>query len=347
MRYRNFGATDIELSELCFGAMRFTGTAGHVARPGGISQAEIEAQNQRGRRALEAALDSGINCIHSSDDYGTRWMLREVLESHPKRDEIHHIVKLTSPDYQEEGFDPAHFRRSIENDLRELHAERIALVQHLQRGPQVSKEDAYSVAGDARRIDGLASVVEPMMEVAQELQDEGKIGYVVSFPHTMGYATAALATGAYSGIAHFLNLIETEALELLDELQRDGYGFLAIRPLLQGMLTDKRITRANLAEDDLKTRANWDSRYALLDRIRQTLGDPEPNWTTFALRFALAHPAVTSVVTSASDEHQLARMVEATSGDYPDAGLLATVKKLCDEAGEMPKSDLFVENLAR
>ena len=56
MRYRKFGATDIELYEICFGAMRFTGMADHVVRPGSTSRTQIEVQNQRARRALEAAL---------------------------------------------------------------------------------------------------------------------------------------------------------------------------------------------------------------------------------------------------------------------------------------------------
>ena len=347
MRYRTFGRTDIELSEICFGAMRFTGTAGHVARPGGISVGEVENQNRQGRRALEAALDGGINCIHSSSDYGTRWMLGEVLQQHPKRTEIHHIVKLTSPDYEEAAFDAVQFRQNIEQDLRELHAERISLVQHLQRGPKVSKEDAYSVDGDARRIGYLPEIVEPLGEVVEELQEAGKIGHLISFPHTMGYARAALQTGVYAGIAHFLNLLETEALDLLDDLEQDGRGFLAIRPLLQGMLTDKRIDRAQLVDGDLKNSSNWDTRYALLARIREELGDPDGSWETFALQFALAHPAVTSVVTSASDEKQITVMLEAVRGEYPAEPTVSKVKRLCDETGFLSKNDLFVENLAR
>lgn len=341
MRYRRFGHTDLELSEICFGAMRFTSTADHVTLTEEVSVAAAEEKNRRGRRALEAALEGGVNCIHSSGDYGTRWMLGDILAKHPKRQDLHHIIKMTSPDYEETQFDPKVLRDTVEESLRDLHTDRIAIVQHLQRGPNVAKVDAYSAAGDQRRIGALPELLEPVLDTFEALKKEGKVGHLVSFPHTMGYAKAAMDTGAYDGIAHFMNLIEPEALEILDRMEAEGLGFLAIRPLLQGMLTDKRINRTEIPKNDIKHNPGWDSRYELLQTIRDTIGEPDAHWTNFALKFALSHPAVTTAVASASDEAQVQDMLEASDGHYLPRALLDQVQGIVNTTGMLPKASLF------
>jgi len=345
MQYREFGTTGLMVSEISFGTMRMTGDAAHVARDRIPTPAQIDAQNGRGKRALEAALAGGVNCIHSSDDYGTRWMLGEVLERHSQRAEVHHVIKVTTPDYEEDGFDSKRIRSNVEAALRELHADRISFVQHLQRGPQVSKNEAYAQAGDQRRISALADEASEFRTIIEQLQTEGKIGSAVTFPHTMPYGRAALETGNYAGVAHFLNLIETELFQLLDDPEWAQSGYFAIRPLLQGMLTDKRVDRTSLDPEDHKTRSGWTSRYKLLDEIRDAVGDPGGSWTSFSLRFALSHPSVTSLVTSASSEEQVNVMLEASDGTYFPASMLRLVASKVAAAGPMPKSELFMENL--
>ena len=337
MRYRNFGSSDLVLSEWCFGAMRFAGP-----NDGGATSPTVpEPQDEIGRQALEAALDGGVNAIHSSDDYGTRWLLTEALQHHPKRSEIHHVIKVTTPDYDETTFDPSAFRATIEQALTELHTERIAVVQHLQRGPQVSKADAYSQAGDERRITGLTQDLEILAETFDTLRDEGKVGYLATFPHTMGYARAALSTGAFHGVAHYMNLVELEALEVLDELDDRGLGFLAIRPLLQGMLTDKRADRDTLPDDDPLRRTTWDGAYARWRDVAQAIGTEPASWTRYAIGFALAHPTVTSVVAGANDVAQTEALLAACDGDYPSRQTLDALRSVVAESGMLPKSDFY------
>ena len=69
MHYRKFGNTDLEVSEICFGPMRFAAT----------EQGEDEL-SATGKRALER----GVNFIHSSYEYGTRWAVGQVLKNHPQ-----------------------------------------------------------------------------------------------------------------------------------------------------------------------------------------------------------------------------------------------------------------------
>ncbi|MEQ9688476.1 MAG: hypothetical protein RLO48_01990, partial [Bauldia litoralis] len=83
MDYRRLGGTDLDVSVLCFGPMR------SAAKDGSDN-----AVSQSGARALEAALAAGVNFLHSSYEYNTRWMMTEVLRDHPKRKDIHHVIKL-------------------------------------------------------------------------------------------------------------------------------------------------------------------------------------------------------------------------------------------------------------
>ncbi len=80
MRYRQFGKTDLRVSEVRFGTMRF------AAKEPGRDEASLN-----GMRALEEALERGVNCVHSSYEYGTRWATGEVMARYSKRDEVHHV----------------------------------------------------------------------------------------------------------------------------------------------------------------------------------------------------------------------------------------------------------------
>ena len=123
MQARRFGTTDLEVSPICFGPMRF-------AAKGGTD----DERSRAGRQALERALERGVNFVHSSYEYGTRWSVGKVLAGHPRRHEIHHVIKVPVPDFDDGGsFDAAKFRLRVEEALAELHTDRIAVIQHLQR----------------------------------------------------------------------------------------------------------------------------------------------------------------------------------------------------------------------
>jgi len=139
MRYRKLAGSNIEVSELCFGTMRYASKSG-----------DLDETGRAGRRALEEAIDRGVNFVHSSYEYGTRWLTGQTLEKHPKRRELHHIIKVNVPDWDEPGFSPEAFRNQVETALRELHTDRIAVVQHLQRG--VPRSEITSESATAHQI---------------------------------------------------------------------------------------------------------------------------------------------------------------------------------------------------
>lgn len=300
MRYRRFGKTDLTISEITFGALRF------------VDGAQAKNDEALGRRALLDALDAGVNTIHSSYEYGTRWALEKILAEHPRRADLHHVIKVPSPDYSDPGFSDDQFRAHVETALRELKTDRIAIVQHLQRG--VPKDIIYDERGDPERIARMKETNAALAETAQTMRQEGKLGYVMTFPHTHGYAKPAVASGAFDGLIAFWNFLETEMLDVFDDCAERGMGAFSMRPYLQGIITDKRADRSKLAADDPKRNPAWDAQYALFDRVQGEIGDEITSWSDAAIRFALSHPAITSVVVSLNNPEQVRTALAAIDG---------------------------------
>lgn len=326
MRYRTLARSDVEVSEVSFGPMRF------VTRDGSAGE---------GTRALHAALEGGINVVHSSAEYRTYEALGAALRSHPSRGEIRHIIKVESPDYEESAFSAASIRKQIENALRALDTEQITVVQHLQRGPGCAKGIVYGEEGDKIRIPALPDVIGPLMEVTEQLKEEGKIAELACFPHTTGFARAALVEADFDGMAHYFNLLETEMVPLFGTFAQRNMSFIGIRPVLQGMLTDHRVYRDALPEGDVKRNANWDPWYSLLDRVRGVIGEEPSDWTAYALGFALAHPVVSTVVLGLNTVAQVERALAAVEMPRPTPEVVAAAAAAREEFGWIPKETLF------
>jgi aryl-alcohol dehydrogenase-like predicted oxidoreductase len=283
MRYRQLTGSNIEVSELCFGTMRYASKSG-----------DLDEVGKAGRRALEEAIDRGVNFVHSSYEYGTRWLTGQTLEKHPRRRELHHIIKVNVPDWDEPQFSSEAFRDQVETALRELHADRIAVVQHLQRG--VPRPEITSAASTAHRLAEFDRVAGALGEIASKMQGEGKIGTVMSFPYTVDYARRAVASEVYSGLVAYFNPLETEMYEFFDTLAEQNKDFISIRPLAGGILTDRRVDRDTLGADDRMKDPKWDERYRQIEAIAPAVGPLSTSWQRFAFRFSLGHPVIKSSV---------------------------------------------------
>jgi aryl-alcohol dehydrogenase-like predicted oxidoreductase len=298
MNYRTFGNTDLEVSEICFGPMRFS-----AREPG------ADKKSRAGKRALERALERGVNFIHSSYEYGTRWAVGQVLKAHPKRADLRHIIKVPVPDFDDGGeFAPAKFRQRVEEALRDLYADRIDVIQHLQRAQPNT---------DTLRIPNILAVHAPMMEIFEKLKEEGKVGYLTTFPYTAGVGAAVLETGDFSGMVAYYNPIEMEMAEFFPQMETRGQGFFCIRPFMAGLLTDQRINRGQLPEGDRFQDESWNAAYERLELIKSAFGDAVTSWTQFAIKFTLSHSVVTSLIVGMNTPEQVDGVLDAADGDYP------------------------------
>lgn len=156
MQPRRYGQTDLYVSPICFGPMRFASKT-----PGD------DLQSKAGERALVHALKRGIDFLHSSYEYGTRWAMERVLKDHPGRAEIKHIIKVPVPDFQDTAFSATLFRSRVEEALRELHTDRIDVVQWLVRAEPNN---------DPQRLPRIATSLAAALEIFGTLHAEGKVG---------------------------------------------------------------------------------------------------------------------------------------------------------------------------
>ena len=298
MKYRRLAGTDLDVSVLCFGPMRSA-----AKEPGEDS---ISAS---GEAALRAAIDAGVNFIHSSYEYGTRWMLDRVLKDHPKRSSLHHVIKVPVPDFKDgDRFDASKFRLRVEEALTDLHTDRIDILQWMWRSDPNS---------DERRVPLLSRIIDEVAETFSRMKKEGKVGYLMTFPYTVACAEAAIDTGAFSGLIAYYNLAEMEMADLFQKLTDRDMGFLCIRPLYQGILTDQRANRANLAPGDRFADAQFDSDYAILSKIQNAFADEiGQSLTSFAVRAVLASPVIASIIVGMNTPEQVHGLVAATEQDF-------------------------------
>lgn len=299
MQYRTLAGTDLEVSVLCYGPMRAA-----AKTPGDDERSKV------GERALHAALDAGINFVHSSYEYGTRWMMHRALAGHPKRLDIHHVIKVPVPDWDDGGrFDAAKMRFRVEEALRDLAAERIAVLQWMWR----TRPD-----DDPERLAVMAGIRHEVRACFEQLRQEGKAGHLWMFPYSVPAARAALGTGLFGGMIAYCNAIEMDYLEVFPELEAAGRGFLAIRPLAAGVLTDQRSSWEALPEGDRLKTDGFREHFRRRAALEATFGDEiGPSMSRFAIRFPLMSPVCASVVVGLNTPEQVEKMARHVEGVAP------------------------------
>lgn len=305
MKYRRLGGTDLDVSVICLGPMRAA-----------TKEPAEDEKSKAGEAALHAALDAGINFLHSSYEYRTRWMMERVLKDHPKRHDLHHVIKLPVPDFKDGGrFDEAKFRMRVEEALKDLHAERIAVLQWMWRSDPNE---------DDLRVPMLPAILDDVMAAFEKMRDEGKVGYLMAFPYTVPCARAVVESGKFAGLIAFYNPIEMEMADLFGDLARRDMGFLSIRPLYQGILTDQRVDQKSLAADDRFRDPKYAEDFAKRAKVAEVFADEiGGSMTGFALRFALASPLMASVIVGLNSPAQTEGVVRAVEEEFPDPSIVS------------------------
>lgn len=132
MNTQNLGPTELQVTRLCYGAMRIAGA---------WDKAKVTPENiERGIQSLEAAVDAGYNFIDHADIYGDT-MCEEIhglaLKRHPDwRDKLIVATKCGIR-FEDEppgtphryDFSGQHIRWSIDESLKRLNLDRIDLYQ--------------------------------------------------------------------------------------------------------------------------------------------------------------------------------------------------------------------------
>ena len=246
-------------------------------------------------RAIEVALDLGVNWIDTAPFYG--WGRAEQIAGKAlrgKRDNVYIFTKCgTLPDGQggsREDLSPANIRGEVEASLRRLHTDFIDLYQFHDPDPHTAIEESWTVM--------------------QQLIQEGKVRYGGLSNHTIELMERALTVGPITSNQHQYHLLN-RAIEqdVLPFSQQHGIGFLAWSPRASGFLIDG-FDLEHLDPQDFRRRHPYaqEPAWTKLQQVREELQviarDHHKQLIELALAWVLRLPAVTGAIIGIRNEQE-------------------------------------------
>jgi aryl-alcohol dehydrogenase-like predicted oxidoreductase len=284
MQYRNFGKTDLKVSEVGFGAWAIGGPA----MAGDIPIGWGEVQDGQSEAAIKKALDLGINFFDTADFYGlghSEKLLGKILGREKDiliATKVGH--RLTDEQEIRQDYSKAYILQACEASLRRLGRDCIDFYQlHAARMPDLENGAC--------------------LEAMELLQQQGKIRYWGLSLNTFEPAPEAdwlLERGLGQGFQIVLNLINQRGLPIIRRAGEAGFGIIARMPLQFGLLTGKFDKSTRFPENDHRA-------FRLPpDLLADALDALEPVWqlgkkyeldkTGLAMSFILSIPEVSTVI---------------------------------------------------
>ncbi len=277
MKYRKFGSTDLEVSEVGFGAWGIGGNQfGNSYGP---------SDDVESLRAVKTALDLGCTFFDTADVYGhghSEELLGQALKG--QRSKVVLATKGGSDFYHTPArlnFTEAHLIFAVEQSLKRLGTDFIDLYQ-LHNPP-------FSVIEGGR-------VFEPL----EKLKSQGKIRYYGISIHDPQEGLLALKAGKPSAIQVVYNYLRRDAAaELFPKAVEEGVAIIAREPLSNGFLTAKYTKDSVFPVGDI--RHQWPSKYQaqLLNQIegfKKSVSQGTLTPAQAAIRFVLSQSAVSVVI---------------------------------------------------
>jgi aryl-alcohol dehydrogenase-like predicted oxidoreductase len=285
MQYRPFGKHGFNCSEIGFGAWAIGGGWG--------SQADSDSL-----AALHRALDLGCNFIDTAAVYGngrSERLIGQVLRERAARKPENILVATKTPPspgiwppspycQADERYGEDYLRTNIRERLAQLGADRIDLLQ-LHTWTRAWNRNPTP------------------FKVLRQFQREGLVRLIgVSTPEQDQNSVIDLMRGGWiDSVQVIYNLFEQEpAAELLDVAQECGVGVIVRVVFDEGVLTGKFTPETRFAPDDFRAKYFAGDRLtrsiARTDEVRTDLAGSGYTLPQAAIKWALAHPAVSTVI---------------------------------------------------
>ena len=276
--------------------------------------------------AIDIALDAGVNLFDTSDVYGAGHS-EELLgcAMSRRRDQFVIATKIGWRNFDAERHQTQYTTvdkliDGVESNLRRLNTDHIDLLQsHI-------------------------SYREPTMEIFlegfQRLQDQGKIrAYGVSTSDFDYLQTFNQNDGCASLQIDYSLLNRTPEADIFPYCQEHNIGILVRGPLAMGILTGKFDRDTSFGPDDWRQR--WienEDEYAIFQDDLTKVERLEPlaegrTLAQLALQFALAHPAVTSIIPGAKNARQMTENIKAGLLPPLTAAEIARIDMITPPAG--------------
>jgi aryl-alcohol dehydrogenase-like predicted oxidoreductase len=310
MKYRKLGRAGMDVSEIGFGAWAIGGSWGPQNEKDSID-------------ALHRSIDLGVNFIDTAAGYGSGKSERIIGEVLKTRSEKVWVATKTPPlpgkwppsPYcdMDERYPEKYLRENVEERLRNLQTDVIDVLQ-LHTWTRAWNRNPRP------------------FETLRKLQAEGKIRAIgVSTPEQDQNSVIDLMRGGWIDTVQVIyNIFEQEpAAELLPVAQETNTGIIVRVVFDEGALTGKYTAETKFAEDDFRRnyfagdRLERAARRA--EKVKEDIADTGLTMPQVALKFALMHPAVSTVIPGIRNVAQAEANIGAS--DLPDLSE-ATMLKL-------------------
>lgn len=262
---------------------------------------------------IARALERGVNAIELDAGHGRAAdLLGETIAREGARNRVHIFARVTSrvrfdlpsPHIPaDQAYPGRHIRAETETLLRTLGVERLALQQIHVWCPEWLREGDW-------------------LETLHRLREEDKIaGFGISlWDHDVDAALEAAASGLIDTVQLMYNVFDPAgAATLLPLCQRHGIGVIARSPLYFGALawTERPAFQSHDWRDAYFFDAHRRETRERVQRLTRETGRGSTARET-ALRFALSHPAVTTVALGMRTRAQLeANLAALEQGPLP------------------------------
>ncbi len=307
MEDRKLGKTNIEVSEVGFGAWAIGGDAwGTVEDAASIA-------------AMERALELDINFIDTADVYGdghSEGLVAQVIKG--RREQVvistkgglmgHHRDPKREPVYDRSE----KVREALENSLRRLGTDYVDVYFDHIWWDRDEETEAF-------------------IEALAQLKAEGKARAVGVSTDDFEYIKHFNRNGGLDVVQLEYSILNRKAeRQILPYLQEHGIGAVIRGPLQKGLLTGKFTPETSFPEDDVRhgwPGQEWYRRdLDRVGRLRALTGEGQ-TMGQIALRFVLSHPAVTSAIPGGKTPQQ----VEENAGASRRPLLSEEESRLIDE----------------
>jgi len=303
MQYRIFGKLDWKVSQIGMGTWALGSNWG-------------PQDDGESIRALHQAIDSGCNFIDTARAYGdgrSERVIAEALKQRPPSDTVYVATKvppIINPDwlatpYQswQDKYPEQHIRDEVDKSLRDLNVDCLDLVQ-MHTWSRAWNRDPTP------------------FEILRDCQKQGKLRAIgVSTPEIDQNAVVDLIRGGYvDSVQVIYNILDQDAqAEIFPTALEHGVAIVVRVAFDESSLTGKLTKETKFAEGDIRNSYFAGDRLPRtvdrVEKIRETIGDAEPNMATAALKFALKPQAVSTVIAGCRNAQQ-ARM-NCAVGDEP------------------------------
>ncbi|MGE3302710.1 MAG: aldo/keto reductase [Hyphomonadaceae bacterium] len=282
---RRLGKTGADVTILGFGAMELRGG------PRGPEISEKQAET-----ILNAVLDSGINFIDTSIDYGRSEELIGKFIAH-RRNEYFLASKcgcVVGGAQGEHVHTAENIRHGVENSLRLLKTDHLDLVQ-FHRSLTMAEYQA-----------------EGALQEALKLRDEGKVRFV-GVSGTLPHLVEQIDSGVFAAFQIPYSALQRDHEAAITKAAASNHGAIIRGGVARGAPSDWGRAYYMLTTDVMQNR--WDG--AKLDDLLDGMSRME-----FMLRFTISHPGLTTTIVGTKNPDHLQQNIDAAlKGALPAATL--------------------------